>query len=45
MLIIGARMVVLKTNETMPWTSVNRRIAGDEVFTSAVCAVQPMTNP
>ena len=43
-LIIRARIAVLKTKETMPCTSVSRRIAGDEVFTSAVCAVQATTN-
>ena len=35
---------LLKAKAITPWISVTRRMAGDTVLTSAVCAAQPITN-
>ena len=44
MLIVSARIAVLKAKAITPWIRVVRRMAGDTVLTSAVCAAQPITN-
>jgi hypothetical protein len=42
-LIVSARITVLKKNDTIPCARVVRRIAVETVSTSAVCEAQPIT--
>jgi hypothetical protein len=42
MLMVKARIVVLKKKDTTPWTSASARMVRDEVATSAVCEATPI---
>lgn len=43
-LMVSARITVLKPNDKIPCTSTNRRISRDVTFTSETWQVMPMTN-
>ena len=44
MLIIRARIVVLKKNDTSECTSETLRMGGEQISMSAVCEATPMMN-
>ena len=43
MLIVNAKMIVLKKNDKTPWSKLNRRIVRDVTSTSDTWLVIPMT--
>src|SRR5207248_5069265 len=43
-LMVSARITVLKPNDKIPCTSTNRRISREVTFTSETWQVMPMTN-